>query len=283
MKTTPAPAMGAPAGPPRPLPDPRMRALEFQRELEDSLAGAIERTGWGVVVRTDELPRVTGLNVLRVEGVGAELDAAALMQEADVRQAGLPHRAIRVESDAAAAHLAPDFVAAGWTFERTAVMVLRRRPDRPIDTSVAAPVELERIRGARAAAVGKHHRDLDVAAEAVAAGSLEKDGATVSAIAAIVGGEVAAYCLIRHGREASKLVEVEALERAHGRGVGNAVIAAAASAARAALPIGGVVFAECEQDEWAKAIYRRLGFDERSAMYRFIRPWGDDAPPPPPL
>ena len=61
--------MGAPTdGPPaRPhMQDPRARALEFQRELEDALATRVE-AAWGTAVFRDDLPRVTGLNVLRVE------------------------------------------------------------------------------------------------------------------------------------------------------------------------------------------------------------------------
>jgi GNAT superfamily N-acetyltransferase len=290
MDAIPAPAEGAPMIEPEGQPagphqqDPRARALEFQRELEDSLATRVEETAWGAAVFRDDLPRVTGLNLLRVSSGPEDVDAEALMSQAEVLQAGLPHRSIRVEGDRTAAHLAPDFAAAGWTFERTALMVLRRRPDRPIDTSAAARVELERIRGAREAAIRHRHRDLEVAAEVVEAGALAHQTVPVSAMAAIVGSEVAAYCLVRTGAGAAKLTEVFALGRAQGRGVGLAVIAAAAAAARASGPPGTtMVFVESEHDEWAKSIYRRLGFDERGAMYRFIRPWGDEGWLPPPL
>ena len=206
------------------------------------------------------------------------------MDQADLLQAGFPHRSIRVESDRLAAHLAPDFAAAGWNFERTALMVLRRHPDRPIDTSAAAAVDLERIRGARHAAIRHRHRDLDVAAEVLEAGGLPHQAVPLTAVGAIVGSEVAAYCLLRTGRGAAKLTEVFALGRAQGRGVGLAVITAAAAVARASGPPGAtLVFVESEHDEWAKSIYRRLGFDERGAMYRFVRPWGDEGRLPPPL
>lgn len=266
--------MGAPA---RAMPDPRLWTMSFQRRLDHALATRVEETPWGSAVFRDDLPRVTDVNFLLVDDAG-DLDARGLMQEADRLQAGLPHRAIRVDDPETAERLLPGFAAAGWSVHRSALMLLRLFPDRPLDTSAVAEVELDRISLAREAALRREQRDLDVAAEAVEVGALQSSEFPVRAFAALVDTEVAAYCLLRVGEGGAKLVEVQALARSRGHGVGRATIWAAAEAARHERykPI----FVESEDEEWAKSVYRRLGFVEIGAMHRFVRPWGDAVLPP---
>jgi GNAT superfamily N-acetyltransferase len=247
------------------------RALELQRGLDESLAGRVEPTPWGAALYRDDFPRVTDLNLLVVHPGADSLDAPLLLEEAERLQQTLPHRAIRVDDPVAAARLAPEFAGRGWIVSRTALMTLRRHPDRPIDTSGVTEVELERVRAARHAAIRRVHRDLDVAAEALEVGGLQHPQAPVRAYAALVGNEVAAYCLLRIHEDGAKLVEVQALARSQGHGVGRAAIWAAASAARREK--ANPIFVECEHSDWAKTVYRRLGFDEVGLVHRFVRPW----------
>jgi GNAT superfamily N-acetyltransferase len=247
------------------------RALELQRELDLALATRAEETPWGVALYRGDFVRVTDLNVLVAHRDAGSVDADTLIAEAERLQAFLPHRAIRVDDPEAAPRLAPEFAARGWIVSRTALMTLRRHPDRPIDTSAVSEVEVERIRPAREAASRRVHRDLEVAAEAVAVGGLQSDFAPLRAYASLVGNEVAAYCLLRMRPDGAKLVEVQALARANGHGVGRATLWKAASAARRERVNPIVV--ECEQEEWAKSVYRRLGFDEVGVVHRFVRPW----------
>ena len=247
------------------------RAMQLQRDLDDALASRVEPTPWGAAVYRGDFVKVTDLNVLVVYRNTDEVDAPTLIDEAERLQPFLPHRAIRVDDRELAARLAPEFAARGWIVSRTALMTLRRHPDRPIDTSAVAEVGLDRIRLGREAAVRKVHRDLDVAAEALAVGALQHEDAPLRAYAAIVGGEVAAYCLLRIRPDGAKLVEVQALARSHGHGVGRATIWAAAAAARRE-KVNPIVV-ECEHSEWAKSVYRRLGFDEAGVLHRFVRPW----------
>jgi GNAT superfamily N-acetyltransferase len=247
------------------------RALEFQRALDRALATRVEEASWGSAIFRDDLPRVTDLNVAIVERPRG-LDAPGLIREADRLQAGLPHRAVRIDEPDAAARLAPDFAAVGWLVSRTALMVLRRSPDRPIDTAAVREVGVDRVEDARKRAFRRIHRDLDVAAEALQVGALQSEVAQVRAYAALVGNEVAAYCLLRSGDGGAKLVEVESLARSQGHGVGRATIWAAASAARSERI--NPIFVESADEDWAKSLYRRLGFDEVAKVHRFIRPWG---------
>ena len=205
-------------------------------------------------------------------GPGSPTGAIALARALDF-QRGLDRAlATRVDEPELAARLAPDFAAVGWSVSRTALMILRRNPDRAIDVAGVREVSLDRVQDARERAFRRIHRDLDIAAEALEVGALQSDEARVRAYAAIVGTEVAAYCLLRSGEGGAKLVEVEALARSHGHGVGRATIWAAASAARSERI--NPIFVECADEEWAKSVYRRLGFDELARVHRFIRPWG---------
>jgi GNAT superfamily N-acetyltransferase len=247
------------------------RALAFQRELDEALATRVEETAHGTQLYRGEFVRVTDLNVLVVHRDAGDLDAPALIDEAEGLQPFLPHRAVRVDDAEAAARLAPEFAGRGWIVTRTALMTLRRHPDRPIDASGVSEVEVERIRPARQAAMGHVHRDLDVAAEALQVGTLQNMYAPLRAYAALVGNEVAAYCLLRIRDDGAKLVEVQALARSQGKGVGREVIWAAASAARREKV--SPIFVESEDSVWAKTVYRRLGFDEAGVVHRFVRPW----------
>ena len=247
------------------------RALEFQRDIDEALATRVEPAPWGTVLYRGDFPRVTDLNVLIVHTNAGEFDAPALIEEAERLQPFLPHRAIRVDDAEAATRLAPEFAGRGWIVSRTSLMTLRRLPDRPIDTSGVTEVDLDRVRPAREAAIRRVHRDLDVAAEAVQVGALQNQFAPLRAYAALVGNEVAAYCLLRMREDGAKLVEVEALARSQGQNVARAVIWAAASTARRERV--NPIFVECEHSDWAKAIYRRLGFDEAGVVHRFVRPW----------
>jgi GNAT superfamily N-acetyltransferase len=248
-------------------------ALDVQRGLDLALATRVEETPWGPAVFREDLPRVADLNVLVVERGTLEAGALKLMAEAERLQAGLPQRAVRLDEPDAAAFVAPEFAASGWIVSRTAVMVLRRMPDRAIDTRGVELVDVRWLRGAREAASRRVHRDLDVAAQAVELGSLQHDDARLEPYAALVRAEVAAYCLLRIGAKGAKLVEVQALARAQGHGVGRATIWAAAFAARRRQI--SPVLVECEDEQWAKSVYHRLGFDEVGKVYRLVRPWGD--------
>jgi hypothetical protein len=75
------------------------RALELQRQLDETLAGRVALTPWGAALYHDGYPRVTDLNVLLVYRNAESLDAPALIEEAEQLQANLSHRAIRPRLD----------------------------------------------------------------------------------------------------------------------------------------------------------------------------------------
>src|SRR4051812_44521117 len=120
MNTTQAEAPRHAASPVRPVMlDSRTHALDFQRKLDIALSTRVEATASGMAIFRDDLRRVTDLNFLLVEGAVQGVRAGALMGEAELLQAGLPHRAVRVDEPSVGAALAPRFSAAGWSVQRT--------------------------------------------------------------------------------------------------------------------------------------------------------------------
>jgi GNAT superfamily N-acetyltransferase len=245
--------------------------LEVQRQLDEALASRVEPSRWGTQLYRGDFIRVTDLNVLVVHADAGDVDAPTLIEEAERLQPFLPHRAVRVDDAEAGARLAPEFAGRGWVVSRTTLMVLRRHPDRPMDTSGVSEVDVERLQVARSSAIRNVHRDLEVAAQATQVGALQHLYAPLRAYAALVGNEVAAYCLLRIRDDGAKLVEVEALARSQGHGVGREVIWKAAATARREK--ANPIFVECEPSGWATTAYRRLGFDEAGTVHRFVRPW----------
>ena len=267
--------------PPRSLPvlpsvqsraEQRERALELERLIEDGLATRSQRYRCGTALFREELPRAGNVNVLRVDAGVEALDPRALLQFADELQAGLPQRSLRVVDDERAEELRPAFAAAGWVTGRVAVMVPRRRtPERATDTSAVHEVELDELTTVRAATLRRAHRDLDSAEQLAVCGRLPIAGMEIRAFAANVHSELAAYAVARVHGEVAKLTEIDALVRAHGQGLGRAVVWGAVEALRA----DGVrlVAVEAGGDTWAQWTYRRLGFEDVAHLHRFVRPW----------
>ena len=92
-----------------------------------------------------EVPDVWSRNyLLATEGVTEE-SADDLAAETDriMGGAGLRHRKVELSDDAAGERLEPGFRALGWVSEHDVIMVARRDPDRPVDTSIVDEVSLD--------------------------------------------------------------------------------------------------------------------------------------------
>jgi hypothetical protein len=256
----------------QPKEEQRARALDLERAIEDGLATRAQRFRCGTALFHDRLPRAGTVNVLRIDAGVEPLDPHALLQFADELQQGLPQRSLRVVDDERAAQLRSVFAAAGWVVGSLSLMAPRKRPDRPVDVSAAREVELGDLRAARESTLRRVHRDLDSAEQMLVAGGLPVEGMDIRAFAATVGNEVAAYAVARVSGEVAKLTELDALVRAQGQGLGRAVIWGTVKALRE----DGVRLVAVEaEDDWARWIFLRLGFEDVGFVHRFVRPWGD--------
>ena len=90
--------------------------------------------------------------------------------------------------------------------------------------------------------------------------------------AAIVDGDVAAYCEVRSDGRTAQIEDVQAVRAYRGRGLGRAIVQHALDEARRTHE---VVFLEALADDWPRLLYDKLGFDivdRRDFLTRFPHP-----------
>jgi ribosomal protein S18 acetylase RimI-like enzyme len=250
--------------------DPWQRAIAFIRALDVRAAEQVVPFRWGRALINRRLKRVHDLNYLIVDRVdGADVESLAAEADRIQGEAGIAHRRINVDNQAAADRFAPAFVAAGYKPERFVVMVRRRPPDRPVDTSDVREIDWMQLRPAR-------ERELRQQPWAFAPGLvsqiLAKHELTARRIntryfGALVEGAVVSSCELRTESGAAQIETVETLEPFRRRGLSRAVVSAALEAASAC----GFVFLVADANDWPQAFYRRLGFDQVGIESRFLR------------
>ena len=250
--------------------DPWQRAIAFIRALDERAAEQVIPFRWGRALINRRLSRVHDLNYLIVDRVDGA-DVGGLVAEANRIQgeAGIAHRRVNVDDQAAADRFAPAFVAAGYRPERFVVMVHRRPPDRPIDASGVREIDWMQLRPAR-------ERELRQQPWASAPGLvsqiLAKHELTASRIdtryfGALVEGAVVSSCELRTESGVAQIETVETLEPFRRRGLSRAVVSAALAAASAY----EFVFLVSDANDWPQEFYRRLGFEQVGIESRFLR------------
>jgi ribosomal protein S18 acetylase RimI-like enzyme len=250
--------------------DPWHRAIAFVRAVDEHAAEQVVPFRWGRALINRRLNLVHDLNYLivdRVEGA----DAAALAAEADRIQgnAGIGHRRINVDDQAAADRFALAFVAAGYRTERFVVMVRRRPPNRQVDTSAVREIDWTQLRPARELELRQQPW---ATASGLVSQILAKHELTASRIntryfGALVDGGVVSSCELRSEGAAAQIETVETLEPFRRRGLSRAVVSAALEAASAY----DFVFLVADANDWPQEFYRRLGFDQVGIESRFLR------------
>jgi ribosomal protein S18 acetylase RimI-like enzyme len=250
--------------------DPWYRAIAFLRAVDERSAEQVVPFRWGRALINRRLRLVHDLNYLIVDRVeGAEV--VALDAEADRIQgeAGIRHRRINVDDQAAADRLAAAFVEAGYKPERFVVMVHRRPPDRKVDTSEVKEVDWRQLRPSRELEL---RQQSFASIPGLVSQILAKHELTASRIntryfGALVDGRVVSSCELRTEGAASQIETVETLEAFRRRGLSRAVVSAALEAAGAQ----AFVFLVADADDWPQDFYRRLGFDQVGIESRFLR------------
>jgi len=251
------------------------RIHAYERELERRCASRTEPTGFGTAYLNPEFPLRYDSNFLRVDrpldGVGADslaADADRVFGEHD-----LEHRKIHVNDDAQARRLAADYLELGWAAERLVIMAQTREPEaRP-----RADVRETDFAGARSLIEEAFRRRFDVTGDEV-----DEAAAQIVGFREVLEREVGARFFVAEleGRPASvcelyaigsvgQVESVNTLEEFRGRGLGSAVVLAAAASARERGC--DVVFLIAEDADWPKELYRRLGFDAVSRFWSFVR------------
>jgi GNAT superfamily N-acetyltransferase len=245
------------------------RITAFDRALAERLSTRSLPTPFGTVYFHDAFPRRYDSNYVWVDAPLAGVTARTLAAEADRAQSTLGHRKLSYVADGPdARRLAPELVALGYRSERLLTMVQDRAPDASNDglaeevgAGAIGPflvrVNREWGKGAADAEMLSAFRHV-LAESAGACFFVVRDGGEIVAIAELyVLGAVA------------QVEAVYTLEAHRGRGFGRAVVLAASRAARDRG--ADVMFLDADDEDWPKALYGQLGFDELRRFWSFVK------------
>ena len=252
------------------------RCIAMLREIDRRAAGRVIPFRFGTAYLRDELPRVWSRNYLSLERDDENASAEMLAAEADrvLGEAGIAHRKVEVVDGEVGARLAPGFAALGWRVECDVVMVASRAPDREADLSIAEEVRPDELEPVWAES---QRGDGDVGDEDVIRQLAQGKRVLASAIdvrffGARADGEIGAYCELYSVDGTGQIENVLTLERFRNRGLARALVVRALQASR---ELGNdLTFLLANRDDWAKELYRKLGFDEVGVVYDFVLPPG---------
>jgi ribosomal protein S18 acetylase RimI-like enzyme len=247
---------------------PRMsdveRAFAFMRR-GDILGTNEQAWRFGTAVSTPELPLRHDSNYLLLECDGPAEEVA---RDAERAQTELGHRMILVPDEGRGARLAPDFKGLGWEVARFLVMVHRRPPARPVDTSIVDEVADVDLRQAREL----NNRQYPWATPEVTRQQLEArrmNPLECRYFAVRVNGFPVSFTDLYLECDTGQVEAVATLEEHRGRGYARAVVTRAVEEARRA---GATfVFLVADAEDWPKELYRKLGFDEAGRYFKFSR------------
>jgi len=248
------------------------RIHAFERDLERRCAGRIEPTTFGTAFLNLDFPLRYDSNFLWVDRPLDGVDADTLAADADrvLGELGAGHRKIHVDDDAQGPRLAAAFLELGWAAERLVVMAQRREPEprpaakvREVGFDEARPMLEEILRRQPRVESEEAIRQL-VEFRRV----LERE-ADARFLVADAEGVPASVCELYPFDGVGQIEDVNTFEEFRGRGLGSAVVLAAARSAR---QLGcDVVFLVAEDADWPKDLYARLGFDPVSRFWSFLR------------
>ncbi len=248
------------------------RADAFTRGIQDRTSTRVEPFRWGRAMFNDDIPQRYYSNFVRIETSLAGVEVAELAREVDLALEGCRHRLLQVEDEADGSRIAMGLAELGYTAEHSAMLALRRPPDRPGSPEAAEELTFEQ---ARPFLLEVYRRELADADEATV-GRFADFRRTVQRttngrfFAGRVEGRVAGLCELYLVDGVAQVEHVDTLAEFRGRGTARAVILRAVSEARGT--VADLVLIEADLDDWPRELYQRLGFDEIGRSWAFTRP-----------
>ena len=245
----------------------RIRAFRFA--LQHASAERVIETRLGTALLACSVPGVYDANYLSVEDRFAPADEIA--EEADAVLESFFHRRVILErsDDQTSAALARH----GYVRSTHLVLAHEREPDRFVDTSMVQEVDFEQLAPYRAAStLSEPWGDGEIAKQLNDAKRLIIRAIPTRFFAAVVDGQLAAYCELRSDGATAQIEDVEAARAFRGRGLGRAIVQHALTEARRDHDL---VFLEALADDWPRLLYAKLGFDvvdRRDFLTRFPHP-----------
>ena len=223
----------------------------------------------GTAYFDDDYPERYISNLVDIDAEDLPAERLLAIAEELLGAANLSHRTIRIRDETVATRLAASLRAAGYTEERTVVLVLRRPPDRP----AAHLVEELGFADVRALTEEIYRREppLSPATAARFVDQHRRWDAILGTRRFVVrlDGEPVGQCELYAIGPDAQIEYVDTLEEHRGRGIARAVILAAVDATRA--DDARHVFICADADDWPLSLYERLGFDPIGREWQFTR------------
>jgi len=247
------------------------RGLGLSWGVQERTSTRIEPFPWGHALYRDDLPQRYYSNFVRIEQPLGGVEVEDLLRETDRALEGLGHRQIQVDDEDDGARMAPGLVERGFKTEHSALLALRRDPDRPGD--LEAVDELAHA-DARPFLVEVYRRELtgddgSLIERFADFRRVVQQAANGRFFAQYLSGRVAGLCELYLVDGVAQVEHVDTLEEFRGRGVARNVVLRAVHEARAAG--ADLIVIGADLADWPIELYRRLGFDEIGRTWAFTR------------
>jgi ribosomal protein S18 acetylase RimI-like enzyme len=244
---------------------------ELRRALElvatgDMAGERTEPSRFGLAVFDGRVPLRYDSNYLLVEALPGSVSAEELAGEAG----RVDRPMIMVRDQPTGARLASGFAALGWQLHRGLLMAHRRPPGRTAPTELVREVDEAALRPARRGQLtGYPWATPAVVEQLLDAKLLIARAVRARFFAVVVGGQVVTYTDLYDDGRTAQIEDVATLAEHRGHGYASAVVLRALQEARQSGC--DLVFLAADEDDWPKALYRRLGFDDLGRYVKFIR------------
>ena len=245
------------------------RAIAWRHGYHAAVCSRIEPWAHGTIARAPDVPSYYDYNLARVERGDPGLSAEALAAAAEPALAGLAHRRIEVEDEAAGARVLEGFAGMGWVTERLAFLH-RELPAASPGGTHGAELRVESFeasRPLRAAWQGE-----SIWSDPPGFALIEEQVAARRGTRAVVGyvdGEPAGFAAFSAHGDAVEVEMVFCLPERRNGGLGGALVATALATAHAEGARHALI--EADDDGDSKRLYERLGFRTVWTRHSFTR------------
>jgi ribosomal protein S18 acetylase RimI-like enzyme len=247
------------------------RAIGIERAVQERTSTRIEPFPWGSALFRDDLPQRHYSNFVRIERPLTGVEVDDLVRETDRALEDLGHRQIQVGREDDGARIALGLAERGYKADHSALLALRRDPDRPGDLDAVDELDFA---DARPFLVEVYRRELTGSDAALVERFADFRRVVQEAVngrffAQRVDGRLAGLCELYLLDGAAQVEHVDTLEEFRGRGVARNVVLRAVNEARVAA--ADLVVIGADLADWPLELYRRFGFDEIGHSWVFTR------------
>lgn len=249
--------------------DELARIHRFEREVDMAGTETVE-SPLGIGVLTPELPLRHDSNYVLIDRAA---DAAEAIAEADriLGGAGRDFRTINTFDEEVGERLYPQFQALGWQMQRHLFMVQRRAPAKHADLSIVREVGQSALRPGRKRAILSYPWGTpELAEQLLDSKLLIARRADTRFFGVEIAGEIVAWTDLYVAQGVGQVEDVATLPEHRKKGYATAVVLRAVEEARRAG--ADLVFLVADDEDWPKALYRKLGFDPVGRAYKFRKP-----------